>query len=1139
MSQQSPTVVRVFLLDDRVVFSASDLSAAAVCEYALLRTLDAHLGRVEAGVAAADPMLERTSALGFAHERRQLEAFQKQFGAGVSIMPRPERTRLAYADANAATVETALWGYDVLYQATFFDGRFLGFCDFLVKEDRGYSVYDTKLSRHARVPALLQLAAYADALERNGIEVADSLHLMLGDGTTTDHARKDLLPVYRRQRAHLEDILDEHIADDEPVDWADPRYTACGRCDACEEEVVARDDLLLVAGLSGGHRAHLIDAGITTTRTLAAHDGSVDGISHRILTNLRSQAALQLAQADSGVAEYEIFDADALGSIPEPDPGDIFFDFEGDPLWAEPGSNDWGLEYLFGVLEADGTFLPFWAHDRAQERQALGDFLDYVVERRRRFPGMHVYHYAAYEKTALLRLAGRYGVGEDVVDNLLRQNVLVDLYPIVRSSMRIGERSYSIKKLEPLYMPADRDGDVTDAAASIVEYANWCDLRDEGRTEEADAVLSAIADYNEYDCVSTIRLRDWLLERASEAGVTPDPISEIPLEIDDQASPLEQSLRDFAGIGERDAVQQAVALYGGSIGYHRRERKPFWWAHFDRLQKPIDEWADAADVFVVESGTIESEWAKTSPRQKLLRRRLRLIGNGGVEKSVRLLYDLPAPDGLEQPHPTYRSCSRGDVVEVGDTFVVVDEKLAAGADPYADLPMALAPTSPIPSASLEAAITAAAEEVQRGLPDLPRTAVADLTSRATPRTLSGNPLPTLVGSDYIGAIRTALLDLDNSYLAVQGPPGTGKTYTAAAVISTLVREHRWKIGVVAQSHSVVDNLLQGIAKAGVPAQQIGKKKAPDGLTELREGDYPSFIGDAVDGCVVGGTAWDFSNSNRVEPGSLDLLVVDEAGQYSLANTIAVAQSARNLLLLGDPQQLPQVSQGTHPEPVDESALGWLSAGHGALPEDRGYFLSRTWRMHPDLCAPVSALSYEGKLFSNEAHTLQRNLVGLRAGLHTVYVDHHANTTDSPEEADEIRRQIEKLVGKQWTDPKNHDGSRGLEPTDFIVVAPYNAQVARIREHLDDAGLGDVLVGTVDKFQGREAPIAIVSMTASNLGESPRGASFLLSKNRLNVAISRGQWAALLVQSSTLTQYLPSTPHGLESLGAFMALGETG
>jgi predicted RecB family nuclease len=1133
--------VRVFLLGGRVVYSASDLSAAAACEYAMLRTLDAKLGRIEAVRDEPDPMLERTSALGFAHERRQLEAFQTRFGQGVSIMPRPERTALALADANAATIETVLWGYDVLYQATFFDGRFLGFCDFLVKEGAGYSVYDTKLSRHARVPALLQLAAYADALENNGIEVADRLHLMLGDGSTTDHSAVNLLPVYRRQRAHLEEIIDEHVDEDEPVDWGDSRYSACGRCDACDQQVLARDDLLLVAGLTGGTRAHLHTAGITTTVELATSVGPVDDISARTLATLRSQATLQIAQRTSGRTEFDIFDADALGSIPEPDPGDIFFDFEGDPLWAEAGSSEWGLEYLFGVLETDRTFHPFWAHDRAQERHALEAFLDYVVTRRREFPGMHVYHYAAYEKTALLRLAGRYGVGEDVVDDLLRDNILVDLYPVVRASLRIGERSYSIKKLEPLYMPDSRDGDVTNAAASIAEYANWCDLRDQGRTAEASALLAEIAEYNRYDCESTVELRDWLLARASDAGVAPRPPAALAPELNEETTALEESLRDYVGIGpvsERTPDAQAVALYSGSIGYHRRERKPFWWAHFDRLQSPVDEWAEATDVFKIESGTIESEWAKTSPRQKLLRRRLRVTGVGGTGSSVRLLYDLPPPAGLEQPHPTYRACSRGEVLELGDTYAVVEEKLAAGAEPYEQLPMAIAPDAPIRTVSMEQAIIRAATEVQHCLPDLPRTAVADLMSLATPRTLSGNALPTVSGNNYVDAIGTALLDLDNSYLAVQGPPGTGKTFTAAAVITRLVKEHHWRIGVVAQSHSVVENLLDGIAKAGVPAELIGKKK-PTEHTELRDTDYPDFVADATAGCVVGGTAWDFSHDTRVVPGSLDLLVVDEAGQFSLANTIAVAGSARNLLLLGDPQQLPQVSQGTHPEPVDESALGWLAEGHGALPADRGYFLSRTWRMHPALCAPVSALSYEGQLFSNEAATAARVLDGMRPGLHTVTVEHHDNTTESPEEAEEIRRQIEKLLGSPWTDPDTHEGSRGLEPHDFIVVAPYNAQVARIRRHLDDAGLAEVLVGTVDKFQGRQAPIALLSMTASNLADSPRGASFLLSRNRLNVALSRGQWAAVLVQSRTLTHYLPATPDGLEMLGAFMALAGAG
>ena len=296
-----------------------------------------------------------------------------------------------------------------------------------------------------------------------------------------------------------------------------------------------------------------------------------------------------------------------------------------------------------------------------------------------------------------------------------------------------------------------------------------------------------------------------------------------------------------------------------------------------------------------------------------------------------------------------------------------------------------------------------------------------------------------------------------------------------------------------------------------------------------------FLDHAAGGCVVGGTAWDFTNLSCFEPGGLDLLVIDEAGQFCLANTVAVAQAARKLLLLGDPQQLPQVSQGTHPEPADTSALGWLAEGHGALPADRGYFLSRTWRMHPALCARVSDLSYEGRLLSQENVTAARSLDGVPPGVSTVLVEHHGNSTESPEEADEITRRILGLLGTPWRDPNSFDGTRPLDQGDVLVVAPYNAQVIAIRERLAAAGLDRVDVGTVDRFQGRQAAVVFVSMTASAHEDVPRGMSFLLSRNRLNVALSRGKWHAVVVHSPALTRYLPSTPEGLAELGAFLRL----
>ena len=180
---------------------------------------------------------------------------------------------------------------------------------------------------------------------------------------------------------------------------------------------------------------------------------------------------------------------------------------------------EWGLDYLFGLIETDGTFRGFWAHDYAEERRALIDFLAYVAERRARYPALHIYHYAAYERTHLLALAARHGVGEDAVDALLQGNVLVDLYPVVKKSLRVGSRSYSIKKLEPLYMGDEHRVGVDNAADSITAYADSRDLFRAGQLTAAQTMLDDIAVYNEYDCLSTLRLRDWLLARDRKSVV--------------------------------------------------------------------------------------------------------------------------------------------------------------------------------------------------------------------------------------------------------------------------------------------------------------------------------------------------------------------------------------------------------------------------------------------------------------------------------------------------------------------------------------------------------------------------------------------------------------------------------------------
>ncbi|MFB2584191.1 TM0106 family RecB-like putative nuclease [Herbiconiux liukaitaii] len=1255
-----------------VLYSATDLTAAAACEFALVRRLDAKLGRIDPLPESVDEMLERTARLGDAHELRTLERLRAEFGpfrpdagAGVAEIERPERTTPeALAAQQAHTVEALRAGADVVFQGTFFDGRFLGFADFLMRAGETsagpvYEVYDTKLARHAKITALLQLAAYADQLERLGVPTGPEVHLLLGDGSTSTHQLRDILPVYRDRRERLEALLDDRArAGVAAVSWGDQRYAICGRCDVCAPEVEAHDDVLLVAGLRLTQREKLRTAGIPTLTALARSDGPVADLADSTLAGLRDQAAMQL-QGRTGLA-YRVFDASALGALPAPDPADIFFDFEGDPLYTENGGPEWGLDYLFGVIEhaappalrpspphdptaatrlegpwgdsllglprpggvdPQTVFRPFWAHDHAGEREALRAFLDYVTERLHAHPDLHVYHYANYERAHLQSLCARHGVGEEQLDELLRRGVLVDLYPIVKKSLRVSTRSYSLKKLEPLYMGDQlRDSDVTNAADSITAYARYADLRAAGDTTAADALLAEIADYNEYDCVSTLRLRDWLLQRATENGTGPlvapgvDPsVSDQTLlevapgtEIDPTAdtdpgaegftfteSPVHTALRaflehtarpqapltddadgkdsddpDHAGLadpthptGMDEADRTAIALAAAAIDYHRREDKSFWWEHYGRLERPLEEWADTRDVLEVTEARVDRDWYR-SGRQKADRREIRLRGvlapGSRLEPGASgrfFVYDPPHPWSDPRARPTDRLAhARTTLDEVreldnGVTQFVFTEVLKVGEQPHSAIPVAVAPSAPPKTDSLQAAIAEWGAALVDALPHLPADPALDILRRRSPRFHPPANGLREVGDGprgTIDAIRDSLLDLDDSFLAVQGPPGTGKTYTGARVVADLVRMHGWRVGIVAQSHAVVENMLDAIVAAGVDPAAVGKSSdAPTAtFTPLSGRDaLGRFLANAERneaGVVIGGTAWDFTNTGRVGRRSLDLLVVDEAGQFSLANTIAVSVAARNLLLLGDPQQLPQVTQGTHPEPVDSSALGWLTEGHDVLPHHLGYFLDVSWRMHPEVCAPVSALSYEGELHSKLPATTDRHLEGIDPGLHLRPTVHAGDSTRSVDEAEQVADIVRTLIGLPWSDP-NESGSadatpsRPIDVADIIVVAPYNAQVELVRQTLADAGFEGVPVGTVDKFQGREAAVAIVTLAASAAADVPRGIGFLLMKNRLNVAISRAKWAAYLVYSPALVDHLPVNASELATLSGFLRL----
>lgn len=1203
-----------------LVFSASDLVTASECEYQALSKLDVKLGRREKPDFPEDAMASRAAELGDVHEQRvlgQLVAtygpWDRASGTGVRLIDKaPSMDRATLERLAAETTEALTIGADVVFQATFFDGEFLGFADFIVRGTDGrYAVWDSKLARHARVTALLQLAAYGDQLEHLGFDPSPVATLVLGNLEHSDHPMPDLLPAYRELRTRFRRLTAAHRAATTTVDWTRPGLRRCGKCDYCAEQVAAHDDLLLIGGMTAARRRTLMAEGITTMHQLAEQQAPAGENPDSGLGRLREQARAQTGLLDfdgsasvgDHTVSYRLQPTHTIGSLPAPSDGDIFFDFEGDPLWQDPETGIWGIEYLFGVVEYDtGTpvFRPFWAHSRAGEKRAFLDFLAYVQQRRERWPDLHVYHYAPYEKSALRNLSVLHTAGEDTVDAWLRESLLVDLYDTVRHSVRISEGSYSIKKLEPLYMGADgpRAG-VTNAGASVVAYAIYCADRDAGNTEAAETTLASISAYNEYDCLSTLRLRDWLLGLAANdpapasdsltetaTGVLPG--TDAPAQEASEPSAEELTLQsyleldvDFSSLPEADrpaarADHAAVAMVAAATGYHRREDKQFWWGHFDRLESPTEDWAETRGVFLVDSAEVLEDWTRP-PRARTERRVLELTGTASDGTDLRpgigwfRMYESPVPDGADVPvdaegHPV--PAARGGIfdaellsVEVrGHTTVLtVAEKSTGRIPPYPQTPMALTPGRPIMTRSIREALAELAREVGSALvvpspaeeadgalpvitvpPRLPRHPGLDILRRSTPRLSTLGRLPVVAPDDegrgdYIGAITGAVADLDRSYLAIQGPPGTGKTHVGSHVIAALM-ERGWKIGVVGQSHAVVENMLSAaISKAGVDPDRVGKKpKDPQATSPWSVTDHKKFstLLESEGGALIGGTAWTMTGK-QVPAGSLDLLVIDEAGQYSLANTLAVARAADRLLLLGDPRQLPQVTQGTHPEPVDDSALGWLSEGAATLPGRLGYFLPDSWRMHPALCAKVSVLSYAGRLASAPAAS-QRHLDGAAPGVDTVLVDHHGNATSSTEEAEEITAQVGHHLRLRWDDG-GRSPVRGLGPRDILVVAAYNAQVNLIREYLDAAGYDDVRVGTVDRFQGQEAPVVLVSMAVSAAEETPRGMDFLLNRNRINVAVSRAQWRTVIVRSPDLTNFLPSRPEGLAELGAFVGL----
>ena len=802
-------------------------------------------------------------------------------------------------------------------------------------------------------------------------------------------------------------------------------------------------------------------------------------------------------------------------------------------------------------------------------------------------PQMHIYHYGAYEVSALRRLTMRHATREEEVDELLRNGVLVDLYEVVRGALVLGTDNYSIKSVEKVYRaargssgsPAGRGTAIAQGDQSVVVYDAWLEDPD-GHDSASSTALASLLEYNRDDCISTRQLADWLWELRlthTKALHVPSQTVHNPLaaqskeQVDEKSEKALQESLEVAKIQEqllagdewpsespleKESVRSTLSSL---ILYHKRESKPSWWRRFDWLAAPPEALVEDERTLGMLRRT-QTEPFKSSPRKRRLvyEYRSQDVQECKIEPGSAVVlrgHASPADDGNGPPTLGVaatlfsKDCMKG----------VFQLECAVEPPPLLSiLPNEFVDPAPIPVAVREA--------VQRliSAPERP-SALSRFLLRRPPNPLrpelqqNGSPSGA-EASAHLGMRETpewisqAALALEDDYLCVQGPPGTGKTFVGARAGAALLRAGK-RVGILAYSHAAIDNLLAKTLEVmsevnlGGRALKIGgdktviermRARCSNGVTvdhiQSASGLKKSPL--QADVLLVGATTWAFANEVMHE--KVDTLIVDEAGQLPLANLIGASMSARNIILLGDQMQLPAPREGTHPAASGQSCLEYLLRGAPTVPSELGVFLSRSYRLHPSLCCLVSDIVYSGRLLPHPSTSsrsispikrspsadaaLAHPLLSRGSGIQCIEVEHDGNTFASPEEARIVASLFAELLCRDFND--GAADPRPLSKEDILVVTPYNAQVQLIRSVLPHGAR----VGTVDRFQGQEAPVVIISLCHSSFsavaaGEDDgcsalsngggRGLSFVLNLNRLNVALTRAQCLAVMVASPEL------------------------
>ena len=1099
----------------------------------------------------ADPLMSFLAQKGYAHE----DAMESEFiEHGKSLIKIDGESA---DDKHASTLEAMRKGIDIIVQARLQFCQFGGYADFLVKIDHAeiqqpsllgdwhYEVWDTKLANNLKPTFVVQLCCYAQMLESVQGCLPEFITVALGNGERKRLKTSDFYCYFQTLKESFMAGQRSFNSGNRPdpadsKNWGDWSNFA-------EHLLREKDHLFQVATITKGQIKKLNNVGIVTMQQLADSDIEyVAGINPVVLAKLKKQASIQKRSAGNNIPHFEIIKPEenqklGLALLPPHSPLDVFFDIEGYPL------DEGGLEYLWGNTyfdeQGNRQFIDFWAHNQEQEKQCFQDFIAWVYKRWQQDSKMHIYHYANYEVAACRKLMGRYGACEHEVDQLLRNEVFVDLYKIVKGGVLLGEPRYSIKYVEHLYR-GKRETEVGNGGDSVVVYEQWRKLNqrgEQGDTWQTSKILNSIRDYNIDDCNSTQELVEWLRTQQIEHGIvflgkTDITEPKIKEEINERTQ-LRDRLLDRV-VSERETSPTKASLtenLAWILEFHRREAKPVFWRLFERLGLSHVELMGDLDCLAFCERT-EREAFKPTQRARNLAYEYRFDATQefkGAQKQFYLL-GIETKDGNTAKVTFVR-----DESDLDNGLIVLQSKeeppsiLSLVPDEYVN-------PNPIPEA-----INQIVSEYESGELVSSQSAIIEFLTRSKPRISNHNdgPIaPSHNSEERLQQIIQAISNLDHSYLTIQGPPGAGKSYTGKHVIAELVKLGA-RIGISSNSHKAINALLLNTAKyckeVGITATFACTKDNEPELVEydvaiLKNNDLIHHI---QPGCVVGTTAWGFSREDMNN--QLDYLFIDEAGQVAVANLLAMSRSAANLILMGDQMQLGQPSQGIHPADSGLSVLDYLLHETPTIPTDMGVFLGTTYRMHSMVNRFVSKYIYEGKLDSHpdndqriiEVPTHYNGSLNMEAGIVFIPVEHEGNTQASDEEVAEIKMLANTLIGRTFHTGERYPVTRAIGWNDILFVAPYNHQVRKLRIALGE----QAKVGSVDKFQGQEAPIVFLSMCASDASESPRGLDFLFDKHRINVAISRAQSLAVVVGNPNIGKIAVNRVDQLKLLNLFNAI----